>query len=418
MDHLNKHKILTDHQHGYRNGCSTETQILKVIDLFAKGLENNTQIDSISLDFSRAFDTVPFQRLLLKMNYYGIRKLLPWFEDFLTMRTQRVIVEGEKSRLVRILSGIPQGTVIAGLLFLIFINDLPDSVTQSFAGLFCDDTLIAKEITCESDSVALQSDLNEIYNWAQEWGMEFNTVKCVVMTVSNKRNLINNNYYLNNMYPVQCLSKKEFIKYLGVIIDNKLTFKKHIEEKCNNSTKVLNMLRRNLHFAPKSVKCKAYMACVRPILEYASSCWSPTSDKLNHSVEMVQHNAAKFVTNTYPRKNHYKEFSISRLIKQLQWDSLEHRRNQSKLTMAYKILNNKLIIPPSSLPRVTSNRLTRSCNEANVGRQNQLFEPQSRLITTGKTFFYCAPKLWNQLVTPSQANAPSVEAFKHHFTKK
>ena len=187
MKHLENHKILSKFQHGYRSGCSTETQLLKVIDIFAKSLENKTQTDGISLDFSRAFDVVPHNRLLLKMNYYGIRKLLPWIKHFLTNRKQQVIIDGVHSRLVNVISGIPQGTVLAGLLFLIFINDLPVSVTESFTGVFCDDTIIAKEICNENDAQILQNDLDKVYEWTKMWGMQFNTVKCVQITVTNKR---------------------------------------------------------------------------------------------------------------------------------------------------------------------------------------------------------------------------------------
>ena len=240
MSHLQKHQILSDKQHGYRRGCSTETQLLRVIDYFARGLENKTQIDCISLDFQRAFDIVPQERLLQKMRSYGMSKLVPWFREFLTMRNQIVVIEGEKSRVVKMLSGIGQGTVVAALCFLIFINDLPETVIQSFSGLFCDDTLLCKEITCDNDAVELQNDLNNVYEWAEKWGMKFNASKSIVMTVSNKRKPLDNTYYFNNMLPVQCLSKKTFIKYLGVTIDNKLSFKQHIAEKCKSATKVLN----------------------------------------------------------------------------------------------------------------------------------------------------------------------------------
>ena len=187
MDHLDKHGILSKLQHGYRNGCSTETQLLKVIDLFAKNLEKKSQTDGIFLDFSRAFDVVPHERLLLKMDYYGIRQSLPWIRDFLIKRKQCVIIDGVKSRYVEVLSGLSQGTVLAALLFLIFINDLPNSVTKSFTGIFCDDTLLAKEITKESDTIDLQNDLDNVLNWTKLWGMKFNTVKCIYMTITNKR---------------------------------------------------------------------------------------------------------------------------------------------------------------------------------------------------------------------------------------
>ena len=264
----------------------------------------------------------------------------------------------------------------------------------------------------------LQADLNSIYEWSVQWGMKFNPSKCVVMTVSNKQKPLSSTYYLKNMLPVQCLLRTQSIKYLGVRIDNKLTFKTHIETKCTNATKVLNLLRRNLHFAPSSVKAKAYMSCVRPIIEYASTCWSPSSLKLNHQLEMVQNRAAKFVTNTYPQKDQYEQFSVTSLIDQLGWDTLETRRSHIKLSMAYKILNNQVILPPKLLPRVSINRVPRTCNQPKVGFENQLVEPQAKLLTTGKTFFFAAPRLWNKTISQEQANAPSSDAFKKHFSKK
>ena len=108
---------------------------------------------------------------------------------------------------------------------------------------------------------------------------------------------------------------------------------------------------------------------------------------------MVQHRAAKFVTNLYPRKGHYEEYSISRILSNLNWDSLEDRRNQLRLTMAYKILNDHVIIPPESLPRNCQNRPSRQCTRTNVGNKNKLIEKYARLDTTRKTFFFDIPKM-------------------------
>ena len=106
-------------------------------------------------------------------------------------------------------------------------------------------------------------------------------------------------------------------------------------------------------------------------------------------------------------------FSISAIISDLEWESLEERREEIKLNMVYKIINGKVILPPDCLPRVNHNRPTRGCSEVPVGAANQLAERPTRLITTGKTFFYSAPQLWNMKVTPSRANAPSIDAFKN-----
>ena len=132
---------------------------------------------------------------------------------------------------------------------------------------------------------------------------------------------------------------------------------------------------------------------------------------------MVQHNAAKFIANIYHKKGtDYKPFSISKLLRDLELDTLEERRAKARLTMAYKIINGFVILDQEMLPKLNQ-RLFRNCNAPNVGMKNQLFEPQPRLLVSGKTYFYDVPKLWNSLVSPTQANASSVEAFQQHFKK-
>ena len=166
-----------------------------------------------------------------------------------------------------------------------------------------------------------------------------------------------------------------------------------------------------------SVKNKAYKSCVQPLMEYASTCWAPTSNKLSNSLEMVHHNGAKFVANKYPKKNQYHNFSITKVMHDLNWNSLEERRNQSRLVMTYKIINDQLILNSSLMPRTVHSRPPRLCNEVIVGKSNQLAEPQARLDVSKSTFFYSAPRIWNNVVTPLQANATSLDAFKHYFNK-
>ena len=347
------------------------------------------------------------------MEYYGIRKLLAWFKNFLSGRTQQIVVEGIKSRTLKVISGIFQGSVVSALCFLIFINDLPESITNSFSGIFCDDTLVAREIKSPEDHEQLQNDLKRIKEWTMNWGMDFNVTKCDVISITNKRQINTENYYLNGTE----LKRKRTIKYLGVTIDNKLTFKDHIQNKIKKANTVLNMIRRNLYFAPRSVKNKAYLATVRPILEYASMCWSPYSANLIKKIEMVQHSAAKFVMNSYPKKGHYNEFSVSKLLDELGWDTLEKRREESQLTMAFKIINNLVILNPETLPKKIHPRQQRKCNQVLIDNKHQLVEPDSRLDVSKNTFFSKVPSLWNRTVTQEQAEAPNVESFKRYFRK-
>ena len=124
-----------------------------------------------------------------------------------------------------------------------------------------------------------------------------------------------------------------------------------------------------------------------------------------------------FISNAYSKKGEFKIVSISKILANLQMETLEERRIQSRLSMAYKILNGHVILEPNMLPKFNSKRTQRKCNFSKVGIDYQLIEKQSRLETTGKTFFFSIPKIWNQKVTPAQARAPSIDAFKQHFKR-
>ena len=155
MVHLDRHKILSEFQHGFRKQRSCETQLLLTIHDFTTSLEEGEQLDVVVLDFSKAFDKVPHKHLCMKLEHYGIRgSTLLWLENFLSDRTQQVILDGYHSNILPVTSGVPQGTVLASLLFLCYINDLPELVSCC-CRLYADELLLYKVIRSDEDCVSL-----------------------------------------------------------------------------------------------------------------------------------------------------------------------------------------------------------------------------------------------------------------------
>ena len=190
-------------------------------DLF-KSFDQNIQVDVAILDFSKTFDTVPHDKLLHKIDSYGIQgNTLKWLSSFLKDSTMKVVVEGEQSKSVTVESGVPQGTVLGPLMFLCHINDLPD-VVRSQVRLFADDCLLYRQIISNEDHVLLQKDLTELEIWASRWGMRFNAKKCYVMSI---RNTSSHLYQLDNTILQQVSTNP----YLGITLSEDLQWSTHIQ---------------------------------------------------------------------------------------------------------------------------------------------------------------------------------------------
>ena len=201
-------------------------------DLMRNSLAGS-QTDIVLLDFSKAFDKVNHQKLLLKLHRYGIRSpSLKWIQAFLSGRTQTVVLENEKSDTVPVTYGVPQSSVLGPILFLIYINDLPDR-TRSKVRLFADDTAISNL----QDAQILQQDLDQLHEWELQWDMEFNPSKCVVINVTRAKTPVPSEYLLHG----QILESVGGSKYLGVEISSNLTFNNHIQKICTSANRSLDL---------------------------------------------------------------------------------------------------------------------------------------------------------------------------------
>jgi hypothetical protein len=191
LEHIDRHSIITDCQHGFMAGRSCLTNLLETLEEWTEAVDNGYPVDVIFLDYQKAFDTVPHRRLLHKLKGYGIRgKVLGWFTDYLANRCQRVVVRGESSEWGEVASGVPQGSVVGPLLFLLYVNELPNVVICGMK-MFADDTKLYRIMKEDSDILALQGDLDELSEWSRAWLLKFNAGKCKTMHIgSSNQNMI------------------------------------------------------------------------------------------------------------------------------------------------------------------------------------------------------------------------------------
>ena len=216
-----------------------------------------------------------YQRLLMKLEHYGIHgNLLSWMESFLTKRVQTVICEGATSTSSPVTSGVPQGSVLGPLLFLTYINDLPNGLTSTVK-LFADDTLLYGVVVEDSDCDNLQDDLNKLEIRQNKWQMEFNPFKCNIICISNKQSPPQRTYTF-------CGSKLEQVdsaSYLGITVNSKLKWSEHISSISSKASRSLGLIKRNLWNCPRKVRETAYTSIDRPKLEYARASWDPHHKK-------------------------------------------------------------------------------------------------------------------------------------------
>ena len=242
-----------------------------LVDELAKNLQSGKQTDSILLDFSKAFDIVAYKKLLLKLHLYGIRgNTLNWIKNFLDNRTQSVLLNGTNSDNIPVSSGVPPGSILGPMLFLTYINGLPDQV-KSRVRLFADDTVMYLAISTQADTEILQKDLEQLEKWEELWDMNFNPSKCQVIHVTRRKTPFQTQYNLHGCV----LESVPSAKYLGVTISEDLRWTDHIDSITKKANKTLGFLKRNIRVHNQNLKATAYKTLVRPQLEYAITVWSP-----------------------------------------------------------------------------------------------------------------------------------------------
>ena len=233
VDYMNTHLLFNKTQHGFRGGHSCLSQLLNHFDKITSELEQGRGVDVIYLDFAKAFDKLDHGVTLNKLKSLGVSgQLGRWITNFLTNRTQSVLIEGRKSTPKQVISGVPQGSVLGPLLFLILMGDIDKDVAAAFLSSFADDTRVGNGIVTFTDTIRLQTDLNTIYKWSIDNNTSFNSDKFELLRYKSKnsKDVQSTTSYLSNNGSV--IQEQTHVRDLGVTISNDATFTQHILERC------------------------------------------------------------------------------------------------------------------------------------------------------------------------------------------
>ena len=399
--HLDRYQLIRKSQHGFLRNRSCTSNLLSFLEKITQATDNGEPVDVVFLDFAKAFDKVPIQRLLKKVKSHGIGgQLLAWIKAWLTDRKQRVVLNGEASDWARVLSGVPQGSVLGPLLFLIFINDLDEEAALvEILKKFADDTKVAQPIRSEQDRTRLQAVLDNLVSWADTWGMSFNVKKCKVMHVGRS-----NPRYAYRMGGVE-LDSTEEERDLGVIMTSKLKPTKQCEKAAKMAQTVLSQIARSFHYKDRHVFVKLYKSYVRPHLEFAVQAWSPWTVGDKDTLEKVQRRAIKMVTGL-------KGATYEDRLAELGMTTLEERRHQADMAMTHKILTKKVGGEPAEWFTLAGEavRVTRTASDPlNVRIKHGRLDVRSNFFSVR----VCEP--WNNV--PSDLKKLQPNGFKNAYAE-
>jgi hypothetical protein len=405
FNYFRTHFMISIWQSGFLPGTSTVTQLVEIYDQFCKAVNAGKEIRVVFLDISKAFDRVWHKGLLHKLRASGISgKLLDWLKDYLSNRQQRVMIDGVYSEWGNLNAGVPQGSVLGPLLFLIFINDITHVVRNCKIRLFADDTCLFIEVE-EPDTASdmIEEDLENLSSWANKWKVNFSPPKTEEMVITRKRvKPLHRPVSLNNV-PV---TRVEHHKHLGLTLSKDLTWKVHVNEISDKAVRRLGILRSLKYKLNKRSLEKIYKGLIRPILEYGDIVWHNSGHTLD-CLEKVQMNAARIVTGATAKS------SSEGLYNETSWEPLADRRAFHRLVEFYKILNDKA---PTYLKELLPEQVNQRTTYMLRNRGN-LDIPRTRLNCLTNSFFPSAARSWNEL-SQEIKSLPTVNAFKNRHASQ
>ena len=326
--------MISRHQHGFVTGRSCQSNLLEALEEWSRLLDEGAGVDVVYLDYQKAFDTVPHKRLIMKLQGYGITgNVLRWISDFLSKRTQRVAVNNSLSNWSNVSSGVPQGSVLGPVLFILYVNELPHLVNSKIK-MYADDTKLFGPVTSPVEAQVLQDDLDALTRWSKEWLLQFNVSKCKVMHCGPRNPGLK--YFMKQANgEARELEETQTERDLGVYLSNTLKPSLHCSKAANKAMTALKLLRMTFGCLTVQNFKILYSVYVRPHLEHCIQAVGPYMIQDFKHLEKVQRRATKLVQGL-------KDMPYGERLKILNLTSVEERIGRGDLIETHKILTGRV----------------------------------------------------------------------------
>lgn len=400
INYLTRHSLLNPKQYGFRQGLSTNHALLDVVTTAYNNIDEKLYSSLVFVDYAKAFDTVCHKTLLDKLDHYGIRgPALHLVSSYLNCRTQNVSIDGLLSSPQNITYGVPQGSILGPLLFLIYVNDIHniDKCSNNSIVQYADDTcLIVKASNLDELKIKTNTVLSRVEQWSSANKLTINQNKTKAIIISPKVNKCLNDISLTiNNSPIQIVNS---FKYLGVILDNKLSFKDHIINLGKKIARSVGIISKLRHYFPSKILLKLYFTLIHPHLMYGILVWGSTYKTYSKKIASLQNKALRLVTNNF----NYNSGSASSMYKQLNILKLLDIYNYEVATFMYKFSINET-------PNTFTNYFAKTDTVHSTGTRQRsagnFCIPRFRTSKLQRSIKYQGVKIWHSISLEIQKSA-------------